>query len=258
VDVEDPANGRQDIWLIDLSRNVSSRFTFSPEDDVDPIWSPDGSRIVFATYRNGGIPNLYQKPSGGAGEAELLLQTEDRKWPMSWSSDGRHIAYQIPWDLWLLPLFGDRQAAPLLETEFIEIEIQFSPDGKWFSYSSNESGRYEVYVQPFPPSPSGEKWRISTEGGNNARWRGDGREIFYLAPDRTLMAASVNLDGARFEPSSPAVLFKTRAAGPLATGLRFNYDVSDDGQRFLIASETGDPTSASIHVIVNWTAELER
>ena len=167
---------------------AGSRFTFSPEDDSDPTWSPDG----------------------------------------------RHVAYLVPpYDLWLFPLFGDRQSVPLLNTEFSEIECQFSPDGKWLLYSSNESGRYEVYVQPFPPS--GEKWRISTEGGTNARWRSDGKEIFYLAPDRTLMSVPVRADGGRFEPSSPRVLFKTRAAGPLATGLRFNYDVSD-----------------------NWTADLEK
>jgi hypothetical protein len=175
---------------------------------------------------------------------------------MSWSSDGRHVTYQAKRDLWLFPLFGDRKVVPLLNTEFSEIECQFSPDGKWLSYSSNESGRYEVYVQTFPPS--GEKWRISTEGGNNARWRSDGNEIFYLAPDRTLMSVPVSTDGARFEPSSPRVLFKTRAAGPLSTGLRFNYDVSDNGQRFLITTEVGDSTSASIRVVVNWTAALEK
>jgi hypothetical protein len=150
---------------------------------------------------------------------------------------------------------GDGQPFPYLDDAFYQTEGQFSPDGRWVAYISNESGRFEVYVQPFPVS--GEKWKISMDGGAEARWRRDGKEIFYLAPDRTLMSVRIKSDGETLEPSAPRPLFQTRMAGPFGGGVRFNYVVSPDGERFLINTELEDSSKSPIIVILDWTAAIE-
>ncbi len=243
-----------DIWLYDLLRGVPSRFTTDPAGDSNPLWSPDGSRIVFSSNREG-IWDLYQKIASGGNE-EILLRTSEEKWPDDWSRDGKFIVYQTfnqktKWDLWLLPMSGDRQPSLFLQTEFSEQQAQFSPDGKWLAYTSDESGAPEVYLQTFPAS--GSKWRVSTSGGSQPKWRRDGRELFYIAADRNLMAVDIKL-GPTFTASVPRTLFPTRVL--TLTEFRNHYAVTADGQRFLI--NTSVAKDNPISVVVNWMADLKR
>jgi len=229
----------------------SSRFTFDPADDRFPIWSPDGARVVFASNRNGTY-DLYQKQANGSGNEEVLLQSAENKRPSSWSPDGRFILYtQNSRDMMVLPLTdsrkpGDRKPYPFLSTQFSQTQGAFSPDGKWVAYQSNESGRNEVYVRPFP-GPGGQ-WHVSTGGGISPRWRADGKELYYLAPDNKLMAVAVTVQGAAFTPGTPETLFQTHIVSP---GLRPQYDVARDG-RFLINTDLQDTSAEPIHLLLNW------
>jgi len=249
------SRGGGDIWLYDVARGLPTRFTFGPGLAFGSIWSPDGSRIVFNSNRKGYL-DLYQKASSGAGTEELLVEDKLVKYPLSWSPDGRSILYssagsQTGLDLFVLPITGDRKPFPFLQTQFNEGQGQFSPDGRWVAYASDEAGKLEIYVAPFP-GPGG-KWQISTAGGSFPRWRRDGTEIFYLAPDNALMAAGVNGKGSSFQVGAVKPLFKTRVNGP-----RFEYGVSADGQRFLVNTPLGQEASAPITVVLNWNAGLKK
>ena len=256
VDVVDTQTGNNDVWLFD-ARGIPSRFTTHPASDSNPLWSPDGSRVVFSSSREG-LLNLYQKIESGVGNEELLLKSTDAKIANDWSSDGQFIAYQTfhpktKWDLLMVPMSGDRQPFAFLQTEFNEHQAQFSRDAKWIAYTSDESGAPEVYVQTFPAS--GGKWRVSTGGGCQPRWRRDGRELFYIAADRKLMAVDVKL-GSTFEAGVPKALF---GAGVLTlTDFRNHYAVTADGQRFLINTTIEGADTTPITVVVNWTAGLKR
>ncbi|MEO8435460.1 MAG: protein kinase, partial [Pyrinomonadaceae bacterium] len=226
--------GAINIWLMDLARGTPSRFTFEQTIDFAPIWSPDGNRIVFASLRDG-PPNLLQKVSNSAGNEEILLKSFIPKLPFDWSHDGRFIIYGVidprtSWDLWVLPLAGDRTPIPFLQTDSDERQAQFSPNGKWVAYTSIESGRVEVYVRPFPAAAG--KWQVSIDGGEQPRWRGDGKELFYLSADHKLMALEVNTEGLTFEHHAPNALFVTRVGGIDTPG--DYYAVTADGQRFLM------------------------
>ncbi len=251
----DNRTGIDDIWLVDLARSTLSRFTFGSFNQRSPVWSPDGGRIVFASDRDG-TSNLYQKTSSGAGSEELLFRSDTAKHSTDWSPDGRFIAYEnqdpkTGLDLWLLPLFGDRKPISFLRTEFDEGQGQFSPDGRWMAYTSDESGRREVYVQPFPASSG--KWQISTAGGAYPRWRRDGKELFYIAADQRLMAVAVHADSA-VQAGQPQALFEPRFSGiPVIP-----HSVSADGQRFLINTPVEEFNSAPLTVVLNWTAELKK
>ena len=167
VNQPDTQTGSSDVWLLDPVKGIPSRFTTDPATDSNPIWSPDGTKIVFTSTREG-IGNLYQKNSNGTGNEEVLLKTDNEKWVDDWTRDGKYIIYQAfaktRWDLWVLPMTGDRQPYQFLQTEFNELQARFSPDGKWVAYSSNESGAREIYVQTFPASSG--KWRVSANGGS--------------------------------------------------------------------------------------------
>ena len=235
-----------------------SRFTFDPATDRDAVWSPDGSRIVFASNREG-VTNLYLKPASGAGNEELLLKTDLTKAPTDWSADGRFIVYSIidpktKSDLWVLPLFGDQKPFPFLQTEFNERNGRFSPDGRWIAYASDESGAYQIYVQSFPTS--GGKFPVSTNGGFFPTWRRDGKELFYVSPDRKMMAVEVKGEGATFERGVPKVLFDLRVRSFIDPQARFA--VTADGQKFLVNNTIGETTSAPIAVVLNWTADLKK
>jgi dipeptidyl aminopeptidase/acylaminoacyl peptidase len=252
--------GGADIWLHDLSRGTSSRLTTDAALHYSPLWSPDGSRIVFSSERNGSY-DLYQRAASGAGEDELLVRSGDDKVATDWSADGRFIVYEsgsggggtlVNPDLWLLPLAGDRNPTPLLRTEFSERGGTLSPDQKWLAYSSDETGRPEVYVQPFPVS--GAKWQVSTNGGSEPRWRGDGRELFFLSPDNRLMAVEVGT-GMSLTAGVPRPLF---AVSVLNVEFRTHYAVSRDGQRFLVNTMTEEATPRPIVVVVNWPAVARR
>jgi Tol biopolymer transport system component len=255
VSIPDEAGKGMDIWVYDVARGLRTRFTFDRANEFASIWSPDGSRVVFDSDRKGHL-DLYQKTSSGAGAEEMLVGDGLDKLPESWSPDGRFILYSTfgaPTgnDLFVLPLFGDRRPFPFLQTQFNEFDGRFSPDGKWVVYSSNESGKYEVYVAPFP-GPGG-KWQVSTAGGQGPSWRRDGNEIFYLAPDNKMMTAAVNGKGASFDVGAVKPLFQMST-----TGMNHRYAVSADGQRFLINSALEQATSGPITVVLNWTAGLKK
>jgi len=239
-----------------VARDRRTRFTFDPAEERVSVWSPDGSRIAFSSNRKGHF-DIYQKASSGAGSEELLLESDFDKQPTSWSNDGRFLLYwstdpKTQADIWVLPLSGDRKPFPFLNTEFNEGNGQFSPDGRWIAYFSTESGRVELYVAPFP-GPGGKR-QISTSGATPpARWRGDGKEIFYLAPDNKLMAAEVNGQGAMLEVGAQRALFEIRSGGRGAV-----YDVTADGQRFLVNTSVEQRESAPITLVINWTADLKR
>jgi Tol biopolymer transport system component len=251
--------GNSDIWLMDLARGVPSRFTFDPASDDNPVWSPDGNQVMFSSEGAKGdvTLNLYRKVSSGAGTQELHLKSDVTKEATDWSNDGRFIVFQAYYpktesDLWVLPLFGDGKPYPFLQTDFSEAQGFFSPDGHWLAYISNESGRNEVYVQTFPQS--GGKWLISSGGGAQPHWRSDGKELFYIGPDRTLMAVEVNT-ASTFETSAPKPLFATQVSGYNAPN---RYVVSADGQRFLVNSPAGEMNQTPITVVLNWTSTLKR
>ena len=250
-----------DVWIYDLVRNVRSRFSFDPTNDTEPVWSPDGSRIVFASdmLLGQGLRGrfaLYMKPSGGGRTEERLLESTLNQEPSDWSPDGRFLAYvqgdpsrKTREDIWILPMAGERKPFPYLETEFAEREARFSPDGRFVAYTSDESGRREVYVTPFPEPR--DKWQVSPAGGRLPIWRRDGLELYYLAPDNKLMAAAIHVRGPEVEVGTVRPLFATAARRQFGA-----YDVSPDG-RFLI-NAVSEQSSEPITLVVNWTAALKR
>jgi Tol biopolymer transport system component len=259
VALQRTVSGNSDIWLLETSRGLLTRFTFDRASDIYPIWSANGSRIVFGSVRSGGVYNLYQKPVTGAANEELLLATTQNKAATDWSSDGRFLLYRSPsaktgFDIWALPMSGPRDAQeqrpfPVVQTNFEERDGQFSPDGKWIAYQSNESGRFEIYIQPFP-GPGG-KSQISTNGGAQVRWRRDGKELFYIALDGRLMAVPIAPKGDVLQAGTPAPLFATRVGGAVQFD-RQQYVISPDGQRFLMNTVTEDARFSPITVILNW------
>jgi len=260
----DSKNGNVDIWRTDLARGSTSRFTLGPSLNASPVWSPDGTRIVFRTVRKG-LAEFYQKSASGGGKEEPVLLEEmqravfieaNNSEPTDWSPDGKRLLFSTTTGnsgLWLLPLSsagGDGKPVKFVDSPGDQIHANFSPDGHFVAYSSNESGRYEVHVQTFPLSDR--TWQVSTNGGYEPRWRGDGHEIYYLSEDRKLMAVSVG-PGPSFGVPKP--LFQTRVL-PGVSSLRANYVPSRDGRRFLVNTQIGDPPPNPITVVLNWTAGL--
>ena len=253
---------QSDIWLEDLGRGVLSRFTFRSGVSRFPVWSPDGSRLVFAFLSlNLYSSDLYLKPAGGNGQEELMLHAGVNGISDDWAPDGKSLVYEqtrqtTASDLWLLPMTGDRKPQPYLQTSFDESNPRFSPDGRWMAYQSNESGQFQVYVQTIPVS--GAKYQISTAGGTTPRWRRDGKELFYVSVDRKLMAVPVKL-GATVEAGAPQPLF---AVSPLAlNGLgNFFYAPMRDGQRFLVNTLAGGETATSppFTIVTNWQAAFKK
>ena len=256
VDITDTQTGNTDIWILDLSRHTRSRFTFNTANDFRALWSPADDRIVFTSTPKGPA-DLYMKPATGSGGEEILLASNAFKVPSDWSSDGRFILFQnidpefnTGMDAFVLSV-SDQKASAFLQTAFDEIHGQFSPDGRWVAYTSNESGRDEVYIQPFP-GPGG-KWQISSAGGSFPRWRNDGRELFYFAPDSSFWSVDMR-PGATLQPGIPGRLFAAKVKGTHF----FHYDVSADGQRFLVNVDVGEGSSTPITLVENWTAELKK
>jgi serine/threonine protein kinase/Tol biopolymer transport system component len=258
VSVYDRAAHNNDLWIYDLARDLRTRFTFASGNENAGVWSPDGNSIVFNSSSAGHL-DLYRKLASGAGEEELLYADERSKIPSSWSPDGKFILYTSSLgqmagaDLWVLPLARERKPFPFLKTAFNEGDGHFSPDGHWVAYESNESGRYEIYIAPFPGS--GGRSQVSSAGGIQARWRSDGKELFYIAPDRWLMAAEIGVKGDKMVIGAPRRLFGPQ---PNPT-VGYQYDVSPDGQRFLaiLPNEQAAPPEPPT-LVLNWTAGLKK
>jgi len=252
IDRVDPHTGNTDLWLYDATGENATRFTFDSANDSFPIWSPDGSRIVWASTRLGTF-RLYQKAASGAGLDALLLESDDDAIPNDWSQDGRLIIYSGPdpktrFDVRVLPLAGDRKPFSFNPTPAGESAAKLSPDGRWIAYTSSESGSSEVYVQSFPSG--GGKRQVSTSGGVGPLWRGDGEELFYYAPDGNLMAVTVR-SGATFEAGAPLKLFGFRSGSTTIVTLP-PYAVTADGQRFLTNAIVEASVAAPLTVMMNW------
>jgi eukaryotic-like serine/threonine-protein kinase len=244
-----------DIWSYDFARGVKTSLTFgsgSGQSNLFPIWSPDGQRIAYTSVR-GGKFGFYQKAADGSGSEEVLLESTDYvKYLSDWSPDGKFLAYQDNHQgvasTFVLSLSGERNPRPFLQSPFTMVRSSFSPDGRWLAYCSNESGDLKVYVVPFP-GPGG-KWQVSSGGGDYPRWRGDGKELFYLSLDNKMMAAEVKASGSSFAIGAVRQLFEIRVYRSQVGA----YDVTADGQRFILAYEPGQPNE-SITLVENWDAE---
>jgi Tol biopolymer transport system component len=260
-----------DIWLYDLGRNLTTRLTTNAATNGFPVWSPDGKGLVFSSRRGNAATALYEKSSNGAVPEHIVFQPEAGTVVMArdWSLDGRFIVFEKgspgrtdpQRDLWMLPMSGERKPTPYLATSFDEAQPVLSPNGRWLAYVSNEARTYQVVVQPFP-DPSSGKWQISPNGGVFPRWRRDGRELYYLDPQRRIVAVSVASEGG-FEVGKATPLFETALSFfPDRAPTSVPYDVSADGQRFLIAVPP-DPLPPStnpspITVVLNWTSALKK
>jgi eukaryotic-like serine/threonine-protein kinase len=255
-----------DVWSFDIARGVKIPLTFgssSGQGNLYPVWSPDGKYVAYTSFRDGKY-GLYQKSADGSGsEIQLLESTDHFRVPTSWSTDGRFLAYHegvsgrtyangVPggWSIWMLPLFGDLHAYPFIQSTFSAREANFSPDGKWLAYCSNEAGEYRVYVVPFP-GPGG-KWQVSLGDGRGPIWRRDGKEIFYLSADNKLMAVNVEASGGSFVSGQAHTLFDSHSYGVFG-----RYDASADGQRFVVVHE-GNRPSTTLTFVTNWPAELKK
>jgi serine/threonine protein kinase len=252
-------DNNNDIWLLELDRDVPNRFTTDPAIESNPIWSPDGTRIVFNSRRTG-VLDLYVKPvNGEPGSEQRILSTSQAKLATDWSPDGRYILYEsldpkMSNDIWVLPMDANGKPGAqraIIQTDSDERAGQFSPDGKWIAYESNESGQFEIYVKPFP-GPGGRSESISTNGGAQPRWGHDGKELFYIAMDGKLMAVKIKLDPAAqtVKAEAPVALFTARVDRVLPVGgTRQQYAVF--GDRFLMNTVAEEATSP-ITIILNW------
>ncbi len=249
-DTTDPASQNTDIWTYDLENRSARRLTFDPSLDSLAIWSPDGNRIVFASNRELKF-DLYLKDTNGAQDEKVIPQDGPDRFPTDWSRDGKYVLYGRGPDLWYLS-FPELKATQFLKASSTLKSGRFSPDGKWVAYSSNESGRWEIYVSSFPDAKG--KWQVSNTGGDQPRWRSDGKELFYLSADSKIMAAPVKT-GTKFDVGAPVPLFQANPREMVATSELFSYDVSSDGQRFLINTQL-KTEATPMSVILNWNAKL--
>jgi serine/threonine protein kinase len=253
----DQQTRNQDLWILDLLRGTESRFTFATATDDDPVWSPDGLRILFDSNPDG-VPSPFVKIASGAGSEQPLLKLPLATLPLDWSSDGRFILIHVEdprtrTDLWALPTFGDKKPFPVVQTAAEEDVARFSPDGKWIVYQSDESGKSEIYVQAFPVSQG--KWQISINGGGGASWSKDGREIYFLSPNKKLMAVDVRATGASIEQGIPRPVFDTNVDVYTAPN---RYAASKDGKRFLVNTTTDADNTRPITVVLNWISEMKK
>jgi Tol biopolymer transport system component len=245
-----------DLWIHDLQRDVRSRLTFDPANDTGPVFSPDGARVAFASSRKG-MGELYWRDTSGTGQDVLLFASGTQLIVNDWSPDGRWILFsslsrQTGFDLWTYSV-ADKKAEPWLEGPLDQVNARLSPNGRWIAYDSSESGRSEVYVQAFPDKGGG-RWQVSRSGGSLASWRADGKEIYYLGLENSLMAADVRTEGT-IDLGTPHPLFKAQFRATVAR----NYDVVPDGQRFLVnGPKESDRSGQSVTLMLNWLATLRK
>jgi len=249
-----------DIWIYSIPRETLTRLTFGGARHR-PLWTPDGKRVIFSSWAFDGKEKLFWKPANGSGPEELLTESEHARGIVasSWSPDGQVLAFieGLPTAdgvIGVLPLREKGKVRPFVQTQFKEGAAVFSPDGHWLAYSSDESGRFEVYVQPFP-GPGG-KWQISTEGGDQPVWARNGREVFYREGNK-MMAVEVKTRPT-FSTGTPSLLFAGQYLHQSPVG-RADYDITPDGRRFLMVQpHTHEPSAKQINVVLNWFEELKR
>jgi Tol biopolymer transport system component len=246
-----------DIWSLETTRDATVRVTSNPGGDAFPVWSPDGTQIAFQSYQKGLAGEIYRKPAAG-GDEERILSSPDVTHPMDWSPDGRFVLYRMQpqgsntsqWNLWAVPIERDGKPFAVVQSDFDERDGQFSPDGKWIAFESNESGRYEIYIQPFP---TGAKIPVSSGGGAQVRWNRNGRELFYIAMDGQLMSVPIRLIDGGAEIGKATPLFRTNVGGAVSLGVsRQQYAVSNDGQRFLMNTVAVEANATPISLILGW------
>ena len=255
VNTLDMTSQNTDIWTYDLQRGSPKRLTFIPGNSADPIWSPDGGRLVFGSTRAPSLlADLYMKNSDGTQEEKNVVHSDAFKWPNDWSKDGKYILYTGDRDLWFATQ-PDLKSSLFLKAPSVARNGQFSPDGKWVAYASNETGKWEIYVTSFPDAKG--RWQVSSGGGEQPRWRGDGRELFYLSSDSRMMAVPV-MTGTNFDAGTPVALFQAAPRQPIPATDLFAYDVSRDGQRFLILTQVKQAETAPMSVVLNWDAKLNK
>ena len=248
------SDGRHiDIWIHELATSGTTRFTFGPGLNEIPVWSPDGKRIAYGSSRKLNFSAYLKNADGSGSEREIADLGGQAEGIWDWSRDDKYLLARKDNELWYLAL-PDFQAKPYLQPKWIVRNAQFSPDGKWVAYSSNETGNWEIYVSPFPNGTS--KWQVS-RGGIEPRWRRDGKELFYLSAEGKMMAVPVKL-GTSFEAGPPVVLFQTHLRQPISAQDVFSYDVTGDGQKFLINTKVDEPNAAPLSVILNWASEMEK
>jgi serine/threonine-protein kinase len=257
-------DGNWDVWVYDLERGVPSRLTFDEAAETEQIWSPDGRELIFSSDKSG-FDNLYRKRADGSGQTEELTKGEQPLWACSWSRDG-HVALSTTvtgsgFDLLVLPLAGEHKPEVFLSTTFREANPAFSPDGRFLAYESNESGRVEIYVRPYPPG--GGRWQVSDGGGSAPRWARDGRQLYYRT-DSGIMSAPVEAAGDTLHVGKPETVvtgaFRGGLGGIGAGGFTFaDYDVSPDGQRFVMfpaPTGTGQAEHQHATIVTRWFEEL--
>ena len=253
------------MWLIDTGRDVLTRLTFHSGLDTAPLWSSDGTRVVFSSSREG-RHGLFETAASGAGDDRWLFASGEPKTALDWSLDGQWLLYNIRHpktglDVWAAPMAGDRKPLPVMQTPFDETAGQFSPDGRWVAYQSNETKPVQIYIRPFPGS--GGPRQVTTQGGSQPRWSPDGKELFYVGLDGRLMAVPIAFGADRqLETGTAVELFKTQlATGPNinsgGTGTRAQYAVARDG-RFLVNMTLEGATATPITVVLNWDAVLKK
>jgi Tol biopolymer transport system component len=247
----DPTLGSSDIWIHDLQRNTRTRAVLGSTDDADPVWSPDGKKLAFFSCCEHGS-TLFIKNIHEAGKGKTFLNGGFQS-PLDWSRDGKYVLFTEGQptgarDLWVLPVADGAKPYALTHSSFDERTGRFSPDGKWVAYVSNESGQEDVYVARFANSQ--ERWRISTAGGTNPRWRGDGQELFFVDAERRFMAVPMKI-GDSLTPGVPSPLFR------IDTLLDNDYDITADGQRFLVTRTSPAAQAVPFNVIVNWQSALK-
>jgi Tol biopolymer transport system component len=253
TDQTDPDGRRIDIWIHEPAQGAATRLTFDSGTDQQPVWSPDGKQILFsANLRIGN--QLYLKNADGSGSEQGAAELGAGVFnPWDWSREGKYIMFGKGNELWYLST-SERIAKPLSQAKWSVRNAQFSPDSQWIAYASNETGSMEVYVTSFPSSNG--KWQVSSGGGQEPRWRHDGKELFYVSADGKMMAVAVTT-GSNFKVGSPVALFQTHRRQPVSFLDVFSYDVSGDGQRFLIATKVGEANAAPLSIHLNWASEME-
>jgi Tol biopolymer transport system component len=258
-EMADGVKGQSDLWVMDVARGVPSRVTATPGNEYDPVWAPDGRSLVFGAEGDG-TAAVWRKGLRASEPETVLVDTPDQDFPEFWSGDGATLLFlrlntgatENVKSAWAFPL-GGGDPSEVLRTAASRIdEPQLSPDGRWLAYMSDESGRYEVYAEPF--RRDGDRVRVSVDGGGQPRWRGDGRELFYATPTGRLMAVAVRAPGDRLEVSLPVELFEIPGMRP--SGEFDDYAASRDGQRFLVKLPVEQASTLKLHVVTNWTSLL--